>query len=108
MAGEGGRAELLGGFACVDFVVVFDEETVEPLLRELRPDVHCKGTDYTAGSVPEAEVARELGIRVAIVGDPKNHATREILGRIQRSAEPAPSGTGSGTPDPREEDDRSS
>jgi rfaE bifunctional protein nucleotidyltransferase chain/domain len=77
------RAELIGGFACVDWVTVFDEDTVEPLLRELRPDIHCKGTDYTAETVPESAVARELGIRVAIVGDPKDHATREILERLR-------------------------
>jgi len=84
------RAELIGGFACVDYVTIFGEKTVEPLLRALRPDVHCKGTDYTAETVPEAGVARELGIRIAIVGDPKNHATREILGRIQGAPETDP------------------
>jgi len=77
------RAELVAGFACVDCVTVFDEDTVEPLLRDLRPDVHCKGTDYTAESVPEARLAQELGIRVAIVGDPKDHATRDLLRRIR-------------------------
>jgi bifunctional ADP-heptose synthase (sugar kinase/adenylyltransferase) len=56
---------------------------VEPLLRALRPDVHCKGTDYTAETVPEREVARELGIRVAIVGDPKDHATSDLLTRLR-------------------------
>lgn len=77
------RAEIVAGFACVSFVVVFDEPSVERLLRDCRPDVHCKGTDYTPDSVPEADVARELGIRVAIVGDPKSHSTREIIGRLQ-------------------------
>ena len=77
------RADLVAGFACVDYVTVFDEPTVEPLLRTLRPDVHCKGTDYTAETVPEAAVARELGIRVAIVGDPKRHATREMIQRLR-------------------------
>jgi rfaE bifunctional protein nucleotidyltransferase chain/domain len=76
------RAELLAGFDCVDFVTVFDEQSVDPLLRELRPDVHCKGTDYTPETVPEARIARELGIRIAIVGDPKDHATREIIRRL--------------------------
>jgi rfaE bifunctional protein nucleotidyltransferase chain/domain len=76
------RAELLAGFDCVDFVTIFDEPSVDPLLRELRPDVHCKGTDYTPDTVPEAPVAKELGIRIAIVGDPKDHATREILRRL--------------------------
>ena len=76
------RAELLAGFDCVDYVTVFEDDTVEPLLRALRPDVHCKGTDYSADTVPEAGVARELGIRVAIVGDPKDHATRDIISRL--------------------------
>ena len=79
---EAERAELIAGFACVDYVTVFDDRTVEPLLRALRPDVHCKGTDYTAETVPEREIARELGIRVAIVGDPKDHATSELLRRL--------------------------
>ncbi|MCP3982632.1 MAG: adenylyltransferase/cytidyltransferase family protein [bacterium] len=79
------RAELLAGFSCVDFVTVFSELSVEPLLRELRPDVHCKGTDYTAENVPERAVADELGIRVAIVGDPKDHATTEMIQRLQDS-----------------------
>ena len=77
------RAELIAGFRCVDYVVIFEELTVEPLLRALRPDVHCKGTDYTADTVPEREVARELGIRVAITGDPKNHATRDLLKKVR-------------------------
>ncbi|HET9300552.1 MAG TPA: adenylyltransferase/cytidyltransferase family protein [Candidatus Polarisedimenticolaceae bacterium] len=81
---EAERAELVAGFACVDWVTIFADRTVEPLLRALRPDVHCKGTDYTAETVPERELARELGIRVAIVGDPKDHATSDLLGRLRR------------------------
>ena len=81
-AGE--RAELVAGFACVDFVVVFEERDVERVLRTLRPDVHCKGTDYTAENVPEAAIARELGTRIAIVGDPKNHATRTMIDKLRR------------------------
>ena len=77
------RAELIAGFRCVDYVVIFEERTVEPLLRALRPDVHCKGTDYTAETVPEREIARELGIRVAITGDPKRHATRDLIKQIR-------------------------
>lgn len=77
------RAELVAGLACVDFVTIFDELTVEPLLRALKPDVHCKGTDYSPETIPEREVARELGIRVAIVGDPKRHATTELLSRLR-------------------------
>ncbi len=79
---EDERAELVAGFACVDFVTLFSEPTVEAVLRSLRPDVHCKGTDYTAETVPEREIARELGVRVAIVGDPKGHATRDMVSRI--------------------------
>ena len=78
------RAELIAGFACVDFVTVFPEVSAEFILRAVCPDVHCKGTDYTPETVPEAEVARELGIRIAIVGDPKRHATREIIERLNR------------------------
>ena len=81
------RAELVAGFACVDFVTIFEETTVEPLLRSLRPDAHCKGTDYTVETVPEAAITRELGIRVAIVGDPKNHATREMIQRMRGTEE---------------------
>ena len=77
------RAELLAGLSCVDFVTIFDGATVEGLLRAVRPDVHCKGTDYTADSVPEAPVARELGIRVAIVGDTKVHSTRDIIRKLR-------------------------
>lgn len=82
---EDERAEMLAAFACVDFVTVFDEDTVETVLREVRPDVHCKGTDYTENTVPEREIARSLGIRIAIVGDPKNHSTRELIRRMRGS-----------------------
>ncbi|HZN55408.1 MAG TPA: adenylyltransferase/cytidyltransferase family protein [Candidatus Polarisedimenticolaceae bacterium] len=77
------RAELIAGLACVALVTLFDEPNVEPLLRALRPDVHCKGTDYTAETVPERETARALSIRVAITGDAKDHATREMIRRIR-------------------------
>ena len=77
------RAEILAGFECVDFVTVFEETTVEATLRRLRPEVHCKGTDYTTATVPEREVARALGIRVAIVGDPKTHASRDLIERVR-------------------------
>lgn len=80
---EAERAELIAGLACVDYVTVFAELRAAELLRALRPDVHCKGTDYTAESVPEAAVARELGIRIAIVGDPKDHATRDLIAQIR-------------------------
>jgi rfaE bifunctional protein nucleotidyltransferase chain/domain len=80
---EGERAELIAGLRCVDFVTIFRDDNVETLLERVRPDVHCKGTDYTPDSVPEAPVARALGIRIAIVGDPKDHATRDLIARIR-------------------------
>jgi rfaE bifunctional protein nucleotidyltransferase chain/domain len=76
------RAELVAAFAVVDYVVVFPDRTAERLLRLVRPDVHCKGTDYTPDTVPEREVVREYGGRVAIVGDPKDHSTRDVIARI--------------------------
>ena len=79
------RAELVAALRVVDFVVIFPEPTVGPLLLELRPDVHCKGTDYTADSVPERDVVRSYGGRIAIVGDPKDHSTRDLLRRIDSS-----------------------
>ena len=79
------RAELVAALRAVDYVVIFPEATVGPLLEALRPDVHCKGTDYTEDSVPEREVVRAYGGRVAIVGDPKDHSTRDLLARIAGS-----------------------
>jgi rfaE bifunctional protein nucleotidyltransferase chain/domain len=76
------RAELVSALAGVSYVVVFGDATVERLLHRLRPDVHCKGTDYTVDTVPERAVVKGYGGRIAIVGDPKNHATRELLARI--------------------------
>jgi rfaE bifunctional protein nucleotidyltransferase chain/domain len=76
------RAELVAALRCVDFVVVFPELTVGPLLQALRPDVHCKGTDYTVETVPEREIVKAYGGRTAIVGDPKDHSTRDLLARI--------------------------
>jgi len=73
------RAEILAGLAEVDAVVIFREGDVRALIREIHPDVHAKGTDYTAESVPEADAVREYGGRVAIVGDPKNHSVSYIL-----------------------------
>ena len=77
------RAELVAALRCFDYVVIFSEPTVGPLLEALRPDVHCKGTDYTVESVPELAVVQAYGGRTAIVGDPKDHSTRDLLGRIQ-------------------------
>jgi rfaE bifunctional protein nucleotidyltransferase chain/domain len=76
------RAELVSALRGVDYVVVFADPTVERLLTLLRPDVHCKGTDYTIDTVPERAVVAAYGGRTAIVGDPKTHATRELLARI--------------------------
>ena len=76
------RAELVAALAAVDFVCVFEELTAEATLRALRPDVHCKGTDYTPESVPEKGVVASWGGRVAIVGDPKDHSTRDLIREI--------------------------
>lgn len=76
------RAELVAALRCVDYVVIFAEPTVGPLLTALKPDVHCKGTDYTIDSVPERDIVRAYGGRIAIVGDPKDHSTRDLLARI--------------------------
>lgn len=76
------RAEIVAALEMVDYVVIFEEETAAGLLGRLRPDVHCKGTDYTADTVPERAVVRAYGGRTAIVGDPKEHSTRGLLRRI--------------------------
>ena len=84
---EQARAALVAALAAVDYVVIFDELDVKPLLREIEPDVHAKGTDYTAETVPERELSAQLGIRVAIVGDPKDHSTRDLLARLRRPSD---------------------
>ena len=81
---ERGRAELVAALRGVDLVVIFDDDTVGPLLERLRPDVHCKGTDYTVDSVPERAIVLAYGGRTAICGDPKDHSTRDLLRRIAR------------------------
>jgi rfaE bifunctional protein nucleotidyltransferase chain/domain len=73
------RAEIVAALEDVDAVVIFAEPDVRSLLRELRPDVHAKGTDYTSDTVPERDVVAEYGGRVAIVGDPKDHSTSDLL-----------------------------
>ena len=78
------RAELVAALRGVDYVVIFPEPTVTPLLLALKPDVHCKGTDYTVDTVPERETVRGYGGRIAIVGDPKDHSTRDLLARIKK------------------------
>jgi rfaE bifunctional protein nucleotidyltransferase chain/domain len=80
------RAELVAALRCVDYVVIFTEPNVGPLLTALRPDVHCKGTDYTIESVPERDIVAGYGGRTAIVGDPKDHSTRDLLSRIARGS----------------------
>jgi D-glycero-beta-D-manno-heptose 1-phosphate adenylyltransferase len=76
---EGERAEIVAALADVDAVVIFPELDVRALIREIRPDIQAKGTDYTVDSVPERDVMGEYGGRVAIVGDPKGHSTSEII-----------------------------
>jgi len=80
---ERARATLVAALKSVNYVVIFDELDVNSLLKQLQPDVHAKGTDYTADTVPERELAALLGIRVAIVGDPKQHSTRDLLTRLR-------------------------
>lgn len=77
------RARLVAGLAAVNYVVIFEEADVTRLLLTLKPDVHAKGTDYTVETVPERETARGLGVRIAIVGDPKQHSTRDLLARLR-------------------------
>jgi rfaE bifunctional protein nucleotidyltransferase chain/domain len=77
------RAELVAGLRGVDYVVIFSGPTVTPVIDAIRPDVHCKGTDYTPESVPEREHVLAYGGRVAIVGDPKDHSTRELVDKIR-------------------------
>jgi rfaE bifunctional protein nucleotidyltransferase chain/domain len=79
------RAELVAALDGVDYVVLFGEPTVGSLLEALRPDVHCKGTDYTVETVPERAIVEAYGGRTAIVGDPKDHSTRDLLSRMARS-----------------------
>src|SRR5712692_302976 len=82
---ENARAQLVAALRAVDYVVIFAEPNVEVLLEFFRPDVHAKGTDYSADTVPERATAARLGIRVAIVGDPKDHSTREFLEYVRKA-----------------------
>lgn len=81
---ERARAAVVAAVEAVDYVVIFDELDVNELLRQIRPDVHAKGTDYSIGTVPERDLANQLGVRIAICGDSKDHSTREILNRVRR------------------------
>jgi rfaE bifunctional protein nucleotidyltransferase chain/domain len=78
------RAEIIAALACVDAVVIFDEPDVRPLIREIKPNVQAKGTDYTRDTVPERDEVIAHGGRVEIVGDPKDHSTTELLGRLEK------------------------
>jgi D-glycero-beta-D-manno-heptose 1-phosphate adenylyltransferase len=86
------RMEILSALRAVDHVVIFEDDTADALVTAIRPHVHAKGTDYTPDSVPERDTVRAHGGRVAIVGDPKDHATRDVIGRIARhvASEPTP------------------
>jgi rfaE bifunctional protein nucleotidyltransferase chain/domain len=81
---ERARAALVAALGAVNYVVVFDELDVRTLLNEFQPHVHAKGTDYTAETVPERDLAATLGIRVAIVGDRKDHSTRDLIARLRQ------------------------
>ncbi|MCX5818084.1 MAG: adenylyltransferase/cytidyltransferase family protein [Proteobacteria bacterium] len=77
------RAEIISAIECVDYVVIFGDPTVENLLLTLKPDIHAKGTDYTEDNVPERDIVLSYGGRVAIVGDPKDHSTRDLIKTIK-------------------------
>jgi rfaE bifunctional protein nucleotidyltransferase chain/domain len=81
------RAEIISALDCVDYVILFGEATVENLLRTLKPHIHAKGTDYTEDNVPERNIVISYGGRVAIVGDPKDHSTRDIIKNIKNLRE---------------------
>ncbi len=79
---ENERAEIIASIKAVDFVTIFDEPTVEELIRAIRPDFHAKGTDYTTETVPEREIVKECGGQTAIVGDPKDHSSTELIEKV--------------------------
>ena len=80
---EGERAEIVGAVKGIHYVTIFDEPTVTELIMAIRPDVHAKGTDYTVDSVPEREIVRSYGGRVAIVGDPKDHSSTDLINTVK-------------------------
>lgn len=90
------RMEIVAAFACVDWVTWFEDDSVEEVLRRVRPAFHAKGTDYTAETVPERALAQALGIHTVIVGDPKHHASSDLIRRIQGGHPSAPEGPRSG------------
>ena len=79
------RAEILAALGCVDYLVIFDEPTAKKVLETLKPNIHAKGTDYTRESVPERETVLSYGGSIAIVGDPKDHSTKDFLKQIAES-----------------------
>lgn len=79
------RAEIISALKFVDYVTIFPEPTVEELIRAIRPDFHAKGTDYTTDTVPEREIVKEYGGRVAIVGDPKDHSSTELIELVSQN-----------------------
>lgn len=83
---EAERAEIVAAFSAVDAVTVFDEPTVEELIKTIRPDFHAKGTDYTTDTVPERDIVRSYGGTVAIVGDPKDHSSTDLIGAVSRNS----------------------
>ncbi len=84
---ENERAEMVASLRSVDLITIFDEPTVEELIRAIRPDFHAKGTDYTIDSVPEREIIREVGGQVAIVGDPKDHSSTRLIAVVREDTE---------------------
>jgi len=91
---ERARAALVAAFASVDYVVLFEDDNVRGLIAEIHPDVHAKGTDYTAESVPERDAVLAIGGRVAIVGDPKDHNTRDLIRHILHQHREGPAEAG--------------
>lgn len=81
---ENERSEIVASLRCVDLVTIFDEPTVEELIKAIRPDLHAKGTDYTEETVPERQIVRAAGGKVVIVGDPKDHSSTELIGLVKR------------------------
>jgi len=83
---EAARAELVAAIRDVDYVVLFGDRSVDRLLQTIKPDVHCKGTDYTVETVPERDTVKAYGGRIAIVGDPKDHSTRDLIAKLREDA----------------------
>ncbi|HEY1435737.1 MAG TPA: adenylyltransferase/cytidyltransferase family protein [Thermoanaerobaculia bacterium] len=96
---EAERAEIVAALEAVDAVVLFDEDSPAALIAALRPDVHAKGTDYTAATVPERAVVAGYGGRTVIVGDPKDHATTDVIERVRQTSESDASRAERGIPD---------